>query len=916
MKVPRISFLLVPDSGAGRRVRRLLAEHGACAGVVAGTWLDLLEWARRAYLVPEPADDWDEMFRNALLELEDAFWSASLSVAPDETQAAVESALLRVLTASNPGAPMGGPGVGDLPSRLGAQRVDLSRLQELLSGRLPPELSVLRALLSADAHDAISAIQVCRLESTPFLTVWQAALVDKLNHDAGSEPESDPHQVEFRSLLEQVLQGGPGKPAAGALTMLQSRLFCATASKAPLDASVQWLAGRDFMQEAELAAGMAQNMLTEDPKLAPADIGVLLPDSFEYALAVEDAFGLGGLALSGLPVERWRRDLGGEAVFHFLYCRQKPAPAMAFAACLSSPLMPWSREDGAVLAQCVMDGDYRLSPLSSAGSEARAMLSLLREGDDEPRTLAQALQRFVTLLDGGSDFSSHIHQAARLATQLCAALESAADIDWAGLRRRATPRFITSGASPDFNQEGITIWHECQEPWRPVRHLLVLGFAEGHYPAPVKPSPVFSAEDLAAVREHMSLPIRTPSDELAARRERFRRQLCAAAESVSFLVPRRDPAGIAQAPSESLVFMRQLFTQPAAADDFVLELDVADERARVRHLPLAEPQPPRPPRAILVHDMHFERDLLALGREPGAGRKPESPSSLETLMVSELAWLLRRLQAEPLQWAPEAADVTLLGRLAHQVFEGLFRPGFKLPARAEITARANALLYDAISRLAPFLRGTPWQVERRHLAAETARAAQVWRDVLEQLGAEILASEVWLQGSWSGVAVHGQADLIVGLPDNQLLVVDYKRASSRGRRTRMERGYDSQASLYRAMLQSGTPESGEVLGARLRKAGRTGIVYFMLNDRVALSDSAISGAGKVPGWDALDNDVASAAMALIRRRVAELGDGRIRLNRSGDQEFFEKQAGVKPYALYNSPLIGLFTLPGDSKEHP
>ncbi len=57
-------------------------------------------------------------------------------------------------------------------------------------------------------------------------------------------------------------------------------------------------------------------------------------------------------------------------------------------------------------------------------------------------------------------------------------------------------------------------------------------------------------------------------------------------------------------------------------------------------------------------------------------------------------------------------------------------------------------------------------------------------------------------------------------------------------------------------------------------------------------------------------------MALIRRRVAELGDGRIRLNRSGDQEFFEKQAGVKPYALYNSPLIGLFTLPGDSKEHP
>ena len=84
--------------------------------------------------------------------------------------------------------------------------------------------------------------------------------------------------------------------------------------------------------------------------------------SFEYAVAVEDAFRLGGLALSGLPVERWRRDLGREAVFHFLYCRQKPAPAMAIAVCLSSPLMPWSAESGAELAQTVMDGDYELKP--------------------------------------------------------------------------------------------------------------------------------------------------------------------------------------------------------------------------------------------------------------------------------------------------------------------------------------------------------------------------------------------------------------------------------------------------------------------------------------------------------------------------------------------------------------------------
>ena len=46
-----LSFLLVPDASAARRVRRLMAEQGARSGVVVGTWPELVEWARRSYLV-------------------------------------------------------------------------------------------------------------------------------------------------------------------------------------------------------------------------------------------------------------------------------------------------------------------------------------------------------------------------------------------------------------------------------------------------------------------------------------------------------------------------------------------------------------------------------------------------------------------------------------------------------------------------------------------------------------------------------------------------------------------------------------------------------------------------------------------------------------------------------------------------
>ena len=116
------------------------------------------------------------------------------------------------------------------------------------------------------------------------------------------------------------------------------------------------------------------------------------------------------------------------------------------------------------------------------------------------------------------------------------------------------------------------------------------------------------------------------------------------------------------------------------------------------------------------------------------------------------------------------------------MFEDLFRPGEAPPDPSEIPGRVESMLDDAIRRLAPFLRASQWQVERRHFTAETIKAALAWRDVLARLGAEILASEAWLQGTWSGIPIHGQTDLLLGLPGDRLLVVDYKRSKSTSRR--------------------------------------------------------------------------------------------------------------------------------------
>ena len=121
--------------------------------------------------------------------------------------------------------------------------------------------------------------------------------------------------------------------------------------------------------------------------------------------------------------------------------------------------------------------------------------------------------------------------------------------------------------------------------------------------------------------------------------------------------------------------MHQLFAGPEAADELVIELDAAEGRATGAACRAGGAGGAAPPRELVVADLEFGRDLLALRMDAEGKPKPESPSSLETLMVSGLAWLLQRLEAEPLDWAPESRESALLGTLAHEVFEGLFQAG-------------------------------------------------------------------------------------------------------------------------------------------------------------------------------------------------------------------------------------------------
>lgn len=903
-----IDYLLVPDAGLARRLRRALVEEKARIGVLVGTFGELVEYARDSYLLPEPASLEREFLYAEMANASDAFWSGSFAIAPDDTCNAVNTALNELLSAVGPSQNLQDLNVGALSDRVTRHLTDLVLLAKSLKGKLPRQLAITRELLATDRDEALRHIVVYCVEGLQHFSPWQQALVEKLNLDAQGEPV--PELVE---LLQSTAFSHTKSASPTALHTLQSRLFETPGHKGSFDESVQFVGVRDFLQEAEVAAGMVQQLLKSDASLVAADIGLLVPDSYEYAIALESAFRNSGLALSGLPQETWRKDLGREALYHYLYCLQKPSPAMALAVCLSSPLMPWTLEEGGRLAQSVMDGDYKLRPLHGMSKDGRAMLSLIKEGAESPSQVAKAIESFVSLISVDEPMREHFYRLKEGAGVIVSQLQSLSTVEWTSLRQLVTPHYITDGDETVYTLEGVTVWREGKEPWRPVKHGIVLGFEEGRYPKGVSRSPVFTSDEWQEIKASLGMMVETPSEKMHQQRARFKRQLGAVTDSVTLLIPRKSPSGDARAPSDTYIFMQQLFEEEVTR---IKEVDVGEDRQGIRHLALASETTPTPAREWEIADLDLGHDLLALRVDEKGEQKPESPSSLETLMVSGLAWLLRRLNAEPSGWEPEGTNVMLLGSLAHKVFEDLFPAGESLPDRDEVDGGVGKLLDKAILEMAPFLRGVQWHVERRNLENGILKAALAWRDILATLGAEVLGSEVWLKGKLGDIAIHGQADQLVALPGDRLLVVDYKRSSSTSRRPRMNNGYDSQASLYRTMLETDGLKSGQSdsMKDRLKSATQIGIVYYMMNDQVSLADNPLTESARIPGWESITENISEHAIALIKTRLEEVKAGRVRLNRESDTDFFDKTAGIKPYALGNTPLVGLFSLPDDAGE--
>ena len=180
MTTAAVDFILSPDTSTVRQIKTIVADQAPGLNRTVGTWPELIAKTETTYLLPPVQDNWKEKLTTAASRQKDAFWSASLAVAPRETIVEIDTAITRLLKSKGPN-----PDWQNListvenDSRLNQRLSDLAELIQTID-RLPDSLQKMANLLAC--QDFPHPPHLCNyLEDSMDLDAWQMAVLDKIN---------------------------------------------------------------------------------------------------------------------------------------------------------------------------------------------------------------------------------------------------------------------------------------------------------------------------------------------------------------------------------------------------------------------------------------------------------------------------------------------------------------------------------------------------------------------------------------------------------------------------------------------------------------------------------------------------------------------------------------------------------------
>ncbi|MEO0006608.1 MAG: hypothetical protein RJA20_804 [Bacteroidota bacterium] len=183
-----------------------------------------------------------------------------------------------------------------------------------------------------------------------------------------------------------------------------------------------------------------------------------------------------------------------------------------------------------------------------------------------------------------------------------------------------------------------------------------------------------------------------------------------------------------------------------------------------------------------------------------SGTEYETPTNLESLFYYPHRWFFRqKLRLFPSSLLSVTGHTTLLGSLAHRIFEILLEEPVNTMGREDIFNRIDAIASDLLPREGAPLLLYGREPERNAFIRRVKNAAWNLVSIIRDNGWAVEATEIRLEGEFCGIPVRGKADLVLRRNDERA-ILDIKWSGINRRRELIRNGEDLQLVLYAHLL--------------------------------------------------------------------------------------------------------------------
>ena len=888
-----IHFMLDPDAQSGATIREQFAQLDAI-NVKVGTFDVLLDFLLEYWLLlVSDESEWRTKLSHTALGMSDAFWSESIKTDEKSVVDELDTSLQVLLNALH----LDSYELSVLEAnttRYARYYNHLVALHNDMGNILPSTLRKARLWNKSSGLKPLEEI-VVYADSALQLEPWQWEIVEKL------QAKSD---VLFQTLYAQTF-APKFNCEYDDITYLTSMLFSNTVPNNPPEINrLQWLVARDVQQEVEVVAGMVQSAVKSGATFG--DIAIVIPRDGWYKDFLIQTFKTFNIPLSRAGQVEEYTDLGTQWIFDALQAQDEFAAPMVFASLFSSPLMPYSLSIGQYLAGVALDnawrdedGDIKSHIIEKFSEEIQSLVLTIigwhEQTEAQPLSdFLEQLQEIYPLLNSQESIRLHKKRFITLLEELNDYLEAFADADHNDFLNQIRPYALQENSQREAFLNSIHVVYENDYMIQEVKHLFVLGFNDGHYPRKLENVGVFSRMNWESLAKELTLPLAPQEQFYTNAKETFKRQLQCANESITFIASALDLQGSYLSMSSSLSDMAYCFHNgKGELDPEELLILLEEEKDKPFFYATSDTIETKEHRELVSDDLNFAQNIFELRKNNDGTLRPESPSSLEKLMISPLGWFFYRQGFEPKTWGVQELDVATQGTIAHGVFEDCFcpeNPNLDLSNIDEVIDRR-------IHEYAPFLSQAHRRLEHDQLRTAILKSSKEFKALLIHCNASVESTERHLSGEIYGIPVGGRTDAILNVLGKNL-VLDYKKSGRKGRVSRMEEGYDHQLFLYRVML-----DDENALTA-----------YYTMNDATLVVDQKINCSENLDlNIVEIEVDCTENASALLEERIKELINGDIRLNSEGDNKLWEDRGVTASYSLESSPLIKLFMKPEEEE---